>query len=106
MADTPDALFFIGLDVIETANNSVKVLELQNLFESNIFRATELTWNNPYFRLYNVVTKKYPDLVINEPTGSVLEALKEHVQSGNRMPFPNHGSCDMEKRNECVIHMD
>lgn len=60
-------IFLVGLDVIIDKKRRIKILEVQNVYESNVDRAVELTECNPLKRLIATIKKKYPGIKIDQP---------------------------------------
>lgn len=59
-------VYLLGIDCV-IKDNEVKILEMQNMFDSHTKRARELTGKNPGERLLYQILKKYPSLTMLTP---------------------------------------
>ena len=53
---------FVGLDVVFEDNFALKILEIQNMFSSQVSSAKQVTGKDPKERLVRVIAKQNPDI--------------------------------------------
>ena len=83
--------FFVGADIV-VDESGLKILELQSIFDSNIFRAIELTGKNPLDRLLKSVRKARPELKIDLPEmANTKEKAREASLKKDDNTIPNCG---------------
>lgn len=88
----PAEIYLIGIDLIIDENKQIKVLELQNIYESNNARAYQLTLRNPVQHLKESIKKTLPDLKMEEPDSNNTDELaRKASHAGSENTIPNRG---------------
>ena len=81
---------FVGLDVVFEDNFALKILEIQNMFSSQVSSAKQVTGKDPKERLVRVIAKQNPDIDIPTPF-EILSKAKKASLMGNENNIPNRG---------------
>jgi len=89
-------IYIIGIDLIVDNNNQIKILEIQNAYESIVSRAVELTKLNPVNRLSRSILNKFPNINLKSPPQPemVVEYAKQasiNEGEGKTVITPNFG---------------
>ncbi|MEO8402253.1 MAG: hypothetical protein ABI597_10765 [Gammaproteobacteria bacterium] len=96
-------LYLVGIDLIVDNNNNIRILELQNAYESNIARADELTNLKPIERLKKSVHKAYPNFSVDEPILGEVDGYARRVSKSKPIQDGAKKLAEVKKSDSTIL---